>query len=167
VRDVLATRISEPDCARGIILDGSPRTLRQAELIESGLSRLPFHAKNLGANLVALHVRVQNSKIMKRLSGRRICSRCNAPYHLETQPPRVSGECDFDGSALTVREDDRIATVLKRLRIYDQKTTLIFSYYAEKASLLEVDGEQSKENITQEIVVAIQSMLRISIAGVV
>jgi adenylate kinase len=77
----------------------------------------------------------------------------------------VSGECDFDGSALTIREDDRIATVLKRLRIYEQETAPILSHYAEKASLLEVDGEQPKENIAQEIVMAIQSMLRISIAG--
>jgi len=165
VRELLATRISEPDCASGIILDGFPRTLMQAELLESGLSRPPFHANNLRENLVALHLRVQNSTIVKRLSGRRICSRCNATYHQETQPPRVSGECDFDGSALTVREDDRIATVLKRLRIYEQETAPILNHYAEKASLLAVDGEQPKENITQEIVVAIQSMCRIPTAG--
>jgi adenylate kinase len=97
VLDVLATRIGEPDCARGIILDGFPRTLRQAELLECGLSRSPFYAINLRENLVALHVRVQKSTIVGRLSGRRICSRCSATYHLETQPPRVSGECDFDG----------------------------------------------------------------------
>jgi adenylate kinase len=77
----------------------------------------------------------------------------------------VTGECDFDGSALTIREDDRKATVLKRLQIYEQETAPILSYYAEKASLLEVDGEQAKENIAQELVMAIQGMLRISIAG--
>ena len=77
----------------------------------------------------------------------------------------VNGECDFDGSALTVREDDRKATVLKRLHIYEEETAPILSHYAEKASLLEVDGEKPKENIAQEIVMAIQSMLRISIAG--
>ena len=164
MRDVLATRISEPDCARGLILDGFPRTLRQAELLESGLSRPPFHA-DLGANLVALHLRVQQDTIVGRLSGRRICSRCSTTYHLESQPPRVSGECDFDGSALTVREDDRIATVLKRLRIYEQETTPILSHYAEKASLLEIDGEQPQENIAQELFMALQSMLRVSIVG--
>jgi adenylate kinase len=196
VLDVLATRIGEPDCARGLILDGFPRTLRQAELLECGLSRRlfwnektgclydvtngappdpsirpnqifgsPFYASNLRENLVALYLRVQKSTIVGRLSGRRICSRCSATYHLETQPPRVSGECDFDGSALTVREDDLKATVLKRLQIYEQETAPILSHYAEKASLLEFDGEQPKENIAQEIVMAIQSMLRISIAG--
>ena len=165
VLDVLATRISEPDCARGLILDGFPRTLGQAELLERGLLKSPFYANNLRDNLVALHLRVQTSTIVGRLSGRRICSRCNATYHLETQPPRVSGECDFDGSALTVREDDRKATVLKRLHIYEEETAPILSHYAEKASLLEVDGEKPKENIAQEIVMAIQSMLRISIAG--
>jgi adenylate kinase len=165
VLDVLATRISEPDCARGLILDGFPRTLGQAELLERVLLKSPFHANNLRENLVALHLRVQNSTIVERLSGRRICSRCSATYHLETQPSRVSGECDFDGSALTIREDDHIATVLNRLRIYEQETTPILSHYADNASLLEVDGEQPKENIAREIVIAIQSMLRISIAG--
>jgi adenylate kinase len=165
VLDVLATRIGEPDCARGLILDGFPRTLKQAELLECGLSRSPFYANNLRQKLVALHLRVQNSTIVGRLSGRRICPRCSATYHLETQPPRVSGECDFDGSALTIREDDRIATVLTRLRIYEQETAPILSHYADKANLLEVDGERPKENIAQEIVSAIQSMLRICIAG--
>jgi adenylate kinase len=165
VLDVLATRIGKPDCAGGLVLDGFPRTLGQAELLERGRLKSPFDANNLRDNLVALHLRVQKSTIVGRLSGRRICSRCSATYHLETQPPRVSSECDFDGSALTIREDDRIATVLKRLRFYEQETAPILSHYAEKASLLEVDGEQPKENIAQEIVMAIQSMLRISIAG--
>src|SRR4029077_8134819 len=101
VLEVLATRISEPDCARGLILDGFTRTLGQAELLERGLLKSPFHANHLRDNLVALHLRVQRSTIVGRLSGRRICSRCSATYHLETQPPRVNGECDFDGSALT------------------------------------------------------------------
>lgn len=165
VLDVLAIRISEPDCTRGLILDGFPRTLKQAELLECGPSRSPFYANNLRENSVALHLRVQQDTIVGRLSGRRICSRCSATYHLESQPPRVSGECDFDGSALTVREDDRKATVLKRLHIYEQETAPILSHYAKKASLLEVDGEQPKENIAREIVIALQSMLRTSTAG--
>jgi adenylate kinase len=156
VLEVLATRISEPDCARGLILDGFPRTLGQAELLERGLLKSRFHANNLREKLVALHLRVQNGTIVERLSGRRVCSRCDAIYHLETQPPRVSDECDFDGSALTVREDDRRATVLKRLQIYEQETAPILSHYVDKASLLEVDGEQPKEEIAQEIVAAIQ-----------
>ena len=165
VLDVLATRISKPDCARGLILDGFPRTLRQADLLERGLLKPSFYSTNLREKLVAIHLRVQPSTIVGRLSGRRICSRCGATYHLETQPPRVNGECDLDGSALTIREDDRIATVPKRLQIYEQETAPILSHYSGKTSLLEVDGEQPKENIAQEIVTAIQSMLRISIAG--
>jgi adenylate kinase len=165
VLDVLATRISESDCARGLILDGFPRTLGQAELLERGLLKSLFYANNLKQKLVALHLRVQNNTIVERLSGRRVCSRCTATYHLGTQPPRLCGECDFDGSALTIREDDRKATVLKRLQIYELETAPILSHYAEKASLLEVDGEQPKENIAQEIVVAIQNMLRIPTAG--
>jgi adenylate kinase len=77
----------------------------------------------------------------------------------------VSSECDFDGSALTVREDDRKATVLKRLQIYEHETAPILSHYAKKTSLLEVDGEQPKEDIAREIVTAIHSMLRTSTAG--
>jgi len=165
VLDVLAARVSEPDCARGLILDGFPRTLMQAGLLERGLLKSPLYSTNAREKLVAVHLRVQPSTIVGRLSGRRSCSRCGATYHLETQPPRVNGECDLDGSALTIREDDRIATVLKRLRIYEQETAPMLSHYAGKTSLLEVDGEQPKENIAQEIVMAIQSMLRTSIAG--
>jgi adenylate kinase len=165
VLDVLATRISEQDCARGLILDGFPRTLRQADLLERGLLKSPFYVNNLRHNLLALHLRVPTNTMVGRLSGRRICSRCSATYHLESQPPRVSGECDFDGSALIVREDDRKATILKRLHIYEQETAPILSHYAEKASLLEFDGEQPKETIAQGLVMAIQSMLRVSIAG--
>jgi adenylate kinase len=165
VLEVLAARINEPDCARGLILDGFPRTLGQAELLERGLLKSTLYANNLSDNLVALHLRVQKSTIVWRLSGRRICSRCNATYHLESQPPRVSGECDFDGSALTIRQDDRKATVLKRLHIYEVETAPILSHYTEKESLLEVDGEQPKEDIAQEIVTAIQGMLRTPGAG--
>jgi len=164
VLDILSTRISKPDCDRGLILDGFPRTLRQAELLERGLLESPFYATKLRDKLVAMHLRVQHSTIVERLSGRRICSRCGATYHLETQPPRVNGECDFDGSALTIREDDRITTVLKRLRIYEQETAPILSHYAGTTSLLEVDDEQPKEDIAQEIIMKIQSMLRISSA---
>jgi adenylate kinase len=134
-------------------------------LLERGLPKPPFYSTNVKEKLVAIQIRVQPSTIVGRLSGRRICSRCGATYHLETQPPRVNGECNFDGSALTIREDDRKATVLKRLRIYEQETAPILSHYAGKTTLLQVDGEQPKENIAQEIIAAIQSMLRISVAG--
>jgi len=146
VLDVLATRISEPDCAGGLILDGFPRTLRQAELFECGLLRSQFYSNDQKENLVVLHLRVQNSTIVGRLSGRRICSRCSATYHVENQPPRVNGECDFDGSALTIRDDDRKATVLKRLRLYERQTVPVLNHYAETASLLEIDGEQPRGN---------------------
>jgi adenylate kinase len=163
VLDVLATRISESDCARGLILDGFPRTLRQAELFECGLLRSKFYSNGLKENLVALHLRVQNSTIVGRLSGRRICSRCSATYHVENQPPRVNGECDFDGSALTIRDDDRKATVLKRLRLYERQTVPVLNHYAETASLLEIDGERPREIVAQEIVTAVQSVLCISV----
>lgn len=159
VLDVLATRISEPDCAQGLILDGFPRTLRQVEFLERGLLTPPLYSNNERGRLIALYLRVQDRTIVGRVSGRRTCSRCGATYHLESHQPRVNGECDFDGSALTIREDDRKATVLKRLQLYEQQTVPILRHYAEKASLVEIDGEQSRENIAQEIVTAIQSML--------
>jgi hypothetical protein len=125
----------------------------------------PFHSNDVREKLIALYLRVQDSTIVGRVSGRRICSRCGATYHRESQPPRANGECDLDGSALTIREDDRKATVLKRLQLYKLQTVPILSHYAEKASLLEIDGEQSRETIAQEIVTAIQSMLCIAIDG--
>src|SRR5260370_41392524 len=78
VLDVLAARVSEPDCARGLILDGFPRTLRQADLLERGLLNSPFYSTKVREMLVAIHLRVQPSTIVGRLSGRRICSRCGA-----------------------------------------------------------------------------------------
>jgi len=164
VLNVLATRMSESDCGRGLILDGFPRTHRQAESFERGLLKSSFYSTILTEKLVAIHLRVQNSTIVTRLAGRRICSLCSATYHLKSQPPRVNGECDFDGSALTIREDDRKATVLKRLQLYERETIPILARYAEKASLLEVDGEQPKEKVAQEIVTAIQNRFRISTA---
>ena len=89
VLDVLAARMSEPDCARGLILDGFPRTLKQAERLECGLLRSQFCANDRTENLLAIHLRVQNSTIVGRLSGRRICSRCSASYHVDSQPPFV------------------------------------------------------------------------------
>ena len=162
VLDVLAARINEPDCAQGLILDGFPRTLRQAQFLERGLLTAPLYSNNERGRLIALYLRVQHRTIVGRVSGRRICSRCGATYHLKSQPPRVNGECDFDGSALTIRVDDRQTTVLKRLQLYERQTVPILRHYAQKANLLEIDGEQSRENIAQEIVTAIQSMLCIS-----
>ena len=165
VLHVLATRISEPDCARGLILDGFPRTLGQAELLERGLLKSPFYANNLTGNSLPFTFVCKRAQLWEDSPGAAFVLVVTRLTTLETQPPRVSGECDFDGSALTIREDDRKATVIKRLRIYEQETVPILSHYVEKASLLEVDGEQPKEDIAQEIVTAIQSMLRISIAG--
>jgi len=156
VLDVLASRISEPDCGKGLILDGFPRTLRQAEFLERALSN------NERGRLIALYLRVQHRTIVQRASGRRICSRCGATFHLESHPPRVNGECDFDRSALTIREDDRGATVLKRLQLYELQTVPILSHYSKKGTLLEIDGEQSREAIAQEIANAIQIMLCLS-----
>lgn len=157
VLEVLATRISELDCAKGLILDGFPRTLRQAEFLEGGLST-PLRSNNGRDRLIALYLRVQHRTIVQRVSGRRICSRCGATYHIDSQPTRVNGECDVDGSPLTIREDDRRATVLKRLQLYELQTVPILSHYAAKASLLEIDGEQSRETIAQEIATAIHGM---------
>jgi adenylate kinase len=161
VLEVLGTRMSEPDCAKGLILDGFPRTLRQAEFLEGSLST-PLCSNSERGRLVALYLRVQHRTIVQRVSGRRICSRCGATYHLDSQPPRVKGECDVDGSPLTTREDDRRATVLKRLQLYEQQTVPILNHYAAKASLLEIDGEQSRETIAQEIATAIQGLLCMS-----
>jgi adenylate kinase len=163
VMDAFSRRVSEPDCSRGLILDGFPRTLSQAEFLERGL-QLPSCSANLSDNIIAIQLRVQLSTIVRRLSGRRVCFRCGATYHLETQPPQVSGECDFDGSALGIRADDRQGTVLKRLRLYEQETAPVIRHYADKGSLFEVDGEQSTENVTQEILTAIHSIFPISIA---
>lgn len=132
---LIAERLREPDAERGFILDGFPRTIPQAE----GLDRL---LKDLGQGLDrVVYFDVSEPELRRRLTGRRSCPRCQAIFHLVSAPPRVEGRCDRCGSELVQREDDREATVRKRLEVYARQTAPLLDYYRDRHLLVSVTGE--------------------------
>jgi adenylate kinase len=132
---LIAERLRQPDATGGFILDGFPRTLGQAE----ALARL---LKDLGQKLDAVvYFQVAESELIRRLTGRRLCRQCQTAYHMVSAPPRREGVCDRCGGELYQRDDDREATVLNRLRVYDQQTAPLLDYYRDRGQLTTVQGE--------------------------
>jgi adenylate kinase len=131
---LIQERILMPDCRGGYILDGFPRTLRQAESFESmkGGDRL--------GELWVFDVEVPRDELLRRLSGRRWCPRCQATYHVHNNPPRREGICDRDGAALIQREDDKETAVARRLAEYDERTAPLVDYYRARSRFYRVDG---------------------------
>ncbi len=142
--DVIRERTSRPDCARGYILDGYPRTLNQAELLEE-------LAKEQGKEVKLIKLVVPFESLMKRLTGRRTCSQCGEIYNLYLRPPRREGVCDLDGGLLSHRADDNPETVRARLETYEQTTAPVVDYYRQSGRLIEINGELSVEEVAREI----------------
>ena len=131
---IIRERLAAPDCARGYILDGFPRTAAQAEALGEMLQAL-------GTPLTAvLSLTVDPEELVRRLGGRRTCGSCGAAYHLETAPPRRAGLCDRCGGGLLQRDDDRDETIRKRLAVYREQTAPLVAYYRGRRLLREVDG---------------------------
>ncbi len=138
---IIRERLAAPDCARGYILDGFPRTAAQAEALGETLQAL-------GTPLTAvLSITVDSEELVRRLSGRRTCGTCGAAYHLETAPPRRAGLCDRCGGALLQREDDREETIRKRLAVYREQTAPLVAYYRGRGLLREVDGRGDIDDV--------------------
>jgi adenylate kinase len=132
-------RLNEADCTEGYALDGFPRTVQQAEALAS-----------FAVIDVVLNIDVPDETLVKRLSGRRVCPLCGAPYHVD----RLDGEtrCNADGTALIQRDDDKPETVLNRLTVYHQKTAPLIDYYEKAGKLRTVDGSVGLEAVSQAIV---------------
>ena len=145
VLSLLASRVAEPDCAKGFILDGVPRTLSQAETLD---------AKGVKVDHV-VSIEIDDDVITGRMSGRRSCPKCGATYHITANPPAQEGVCDLCNAELTIRKDDAPETVRKRLEVYHASTEVLKDYYAKQGKLRLVCGEQSIEGANQEILVAI------------
>ncbi|MGH2607029.1 MAG: adenylate kinase [Anaerolineales bacterium] len=146
---MIRERLSEPDCLRGAILDGFPRTPAQAEAMEGILG-------NLGGKVDAvLFVRVRPETLVRRLAGRWVCRAHSHIYHQEFQPPKVAGVCDIDGSELYQREDDRAQTVTQRTQIYLETTAPLIEHYRRKGLLIEVDGERPIAEVTDSLLAAL------------
>jgi adenylate kinase len=134
VNRLVADRIERPDCAPGFILDGYPRTVSQAEILFEVLN-----AREIAT--VVIHLKVDYNVIVARLAGRRQCPVCGALYSLSPNAPTVSEVCDYDGSNLVVRDDDREEVVTERLRAYDRQTAPVLKYFAEAGiPCWDVDG---------------------------
>ncbi len=142
-------RLSAPDCEKGVILDGFPRNLPQAEALDSALGE---QGKAINK---AVSIKVSEEELIKRLSGRWLCRQCQAVYHVANSPPRVEGKCDKCGGELYQRHDDRPETVKKRLDVYFAETAPLIDYYRRQGKLLEIEGEGSVGEVTQRIVAAL------------
>lgn len=137
---MVEVRLAEPDAAAGAILDGFPRTLAQATALDSLLEA------EGGLDLAPL-LEVDDAVVMRRITGRRLCRKCDAVYHVEFNPPKVAGICDRDGAELCQRVDDKPDTVYNRLYVYYKQTSPLVGYYYAKGLLAEIDGSQSQEEV--------------------
>jgi adenylate kinase len=142
--EVILERTSHPDCANGYILDGFPRTLKQAELLDE-------LAERQGHDVLLVRVTVRESTLMKRLTGRRLCPKCGEIYNAYFKPPKQDSICDLDGTALTQREDDNEEKVGTRLQAYRESTAPLFDYYSKRGRMLMIDGERPVEEIFGEL----------------
>jgi adenylate kinase len=146
VNQLVAERLSRDDAARGFLLDGYPRTVDQVGFLEGFL-------ESRGVPRVVIHLKVDYNKIVARLSGRRQCPQCGTLYNLASNPPKVPGVCDRDGSALEVREDDREEVIRRRLEAYEEQTRPLLDYLARPPRrFCEVDGgEDAPEAIAERL----------------
>ncbi len=137
-------RINAPDCAKGCLLDGFPRTLEQAQALDRAL------AERGAAIAKVLYIKVSDAELLQRLSGRWICRSCQAPYHEVNSPPKVAGKCDQCGGELYQRADDTMETAKNRLEVYFAQTMPLIQYYVQASKLMEVNGEQSIEAVGRD-----------------
>ncbi len=138
-------RLSRPDCAKGAILDGFPRTTAQAEALDASLAEMGYQI-----DIVPL-IGVPESVLMARLTGRWTCKQCGAIYHTLFSPPKQAGICDLDGSELYQRPDDTPETVSHRIKVYTKQTAPLIEYYAQKGVLAEINGNQEIEQVNAEL----------------
>ncbi|KPJ57949.1 MAG: adenylate kinase [Planctomycetes bacterium DG_58] len=139
VVSLVAERLKEDDCREGFVLDGFPRTVVQAEMLEQTLDELDIKLDGV------LYFATDRDVIIERLSGRRICRDCGANYHLTNIPPKRNGVCDRCGGELYQRDDDKPETVDKRLEVYKQETAPLISFYKERGLLRELSGNLEVE----------------------
>ncbi|TMC22793.1 MAG: adenylate kinase [Chloroflexi bacterium] len=150
---VVLGRISEPDCASGVLLDGFPRTISQAEALDKGLEAIGRTVD------CALYLSVPREVLLRRLSGRYICRAYQHVYNSVTHPPKVSGVCDIDGSELYQRSDDRGEAIQRRLDIFFNETMCVADYYQRQHKLYEANGNQSIEQVHASLVSTVRSCI--------
>ena len=143
---ILLDRVAKDDCKNGYVLDGFPRTIPQAEVLEEALTKLGDRID------YAINVEVPDENIVKRMGGRRACVNCGATYHIEHVPPKKEGICDNCGSELILRDDDKPETVKNRLSVYHKQTQPLIDFYNGKGVLRTVDGTVDMKDVFNTIV---------------
>ena len=145
ILDIVAERVAKDDCANGFILDGVPRTLAQAEALEARGVRIDH----------VISIEIDDSIIEGRMTGRRVCGKCGASYHVVANPPKTEGICDQCGAELMIRKDDAPETVRHRLEVYHASTEILKDFYSKLGKLRLVEGNQSIEGANRDILAAI------------
>jgi len=146
---MIQERLSRPDCAGGALLDGFPRTPAQADALAAMLAVFK------GQVNAVPYINVPEEVLIERLTGRWTCRAEGHIFHEKYNPPKVPGRCDHDGSELYQREDDKVETVTRRIRVYLEQTQPLIDYYRQRNLLIEVDGKQPIEKVTVELLAAL------------
>jgi len=150
VNEIVALRLQEPDTVSGYILDGYPRTLSQAHWLDS---RLTGHPEALP--VVAVNIKVDYNKLLRRITGRRNCPVCQTIYNIYLNPPKISGICDVEGAALVLRADDTEQVYAERMHAYIEQTAPVVDHYRALGRFAEVDGERPIEVVAAGIIAAV------------
>jgi len=150
VNQMVAARLAESDCKTGFVLDGFPRTLGQAEWLDTHLAALSDQLP-----VVAVSIRVDYTQLLRRITGRRNCPTCGSIYNVYLQPPKLDEVCDLDGTPLQRRQDDTECCFTERMRTYESLTAPVVEHYRALGRFQEVDGEQPVHQVTTGILAAV------------
>ena len=145
IMGIVAERVAQPDCANGFMLDGVPRTLAQAEALDAAGVRIDH----------VVSIEIEDTVIEGRMTGRRVCPKCGASYHITANPPKKNDTCDQCGEGLIIRKDDAPETVRNRLKVYHESTEVLKDYYAAQDKLRKIEGNQSIEGAFKDILTAL------------
>jgi adenylate kinase len=155
VNEMVAARLTEPDCARGFILDGFPRTLAQANWLDAHLAQ---QANAAGLPVVAIQIQVDYTQLLRRITGRRNCPVCGTIYNIYFNPPKVEGVCDRDGAPLVQRSDDTEDVFAGRMRTYESQTAPVIDHYRALGRFVEVNGDQPVAEVAAVIASSVERL---------